>query len=929
MKSNPQNQYVSKLRAFSEVSSIIIIIISVLFLIGWAFDIIILKTPGLNFPAIKSNTAFSFLLIGISIWLLQEKRFNQRNILITRLLSLTVLLIGSLTLLEYIFSINLGIDQILFTESINAFQTAAPNRMSLVAALSILLIGISLLTLDNGKNRNFQLFQLLIIIVGFITFLVVLGYLYQTSIYPIRNTTAPSPYGSIILIVIVLAILASRPDKGFMEILTSNRIGGVFGRRIIPAIIIIPLILGWLRLLGEKTGLYDAEFGTAITIFSTILLLILLIWFSILSLDKTDIRRQMAEKDLKKSEKSLIEAQRIAHFGNWNWNIKTNELLWSDEIYRIFGLKPQEFGATYDAFLSYVHPDDRDFVNNAVKDALKGIGQYGIDHRVLRPDGEVRIVHELGKVFFGENNNPIRMIGTVHDVTESRIANERIKMQAELINLTHDAILVVDMDGKITFWNRGAEETYGWSRGEVLGKTTHELLQTKYPKPLDEIKSDIINYKRWDGELEHKKRDGTSIIVLSRWSLQKDETGKPMGFLEINTDITKRKEAEEKLETYLHELELSTEEIRRSHIELDALHRKYLDLFNSAPIGYITLNREGIIIEVNDTVVELMGFAKSYLTMNVFSLFITSNFKNEFYRILKKTIETGKRQTSELKLTKKDGTTFYALTEFIFSQADRQFKVTITDITRRKKLEEQMKELIEELKRSNDELQQFTYITSHDLQEPLRSIASFAQLLEKRYKGKLDPDADEYIDFMVDGAVRMKEMIQGLLDYSLVGTEGGKFRQVNVETALDNALSNLYVAIKENNAEITHDELPIVTADENQLIQLFQNLIGNAIKFKKHEVLPKIRISARKDPQKNEYVFSVSDNGIGMETQYTDKIFEVFKRLHTIDEYRGTGIGLAIAKRIVERHGGRIWVESELGKGSTFYFTIPVNLEKS
>lgn len=247
----------------------------------------------------------------------------------------------------------------------------------------------------------------------------------------------------------------------------------------------------------------------------------------------------------------------------------------------------------------------------------------------------------------------------------------------------------------------------------------------------------------------------------------------------------------------------------------------------------------------------------------------------------------------------------------------------LEDITERKKAEKKLKEIIEELERSNDELQQFAYITSHDLQEPLRTITSFTQLLERRYSGKLDKDADEFIEYIVDASVRMKQMIIDLLEYSRVGTQGHEFKLVDVDDVLHETENNLKSLIDENNVILTHDALPTVIADKLQLVQLFQNLISNAIKFKKENEPPKIHISAKKEG--NDYVFSVSDNGIGMESKYTDKIFEVFKRLHTIDKYKGTGIGLAVVKRIVERHNGHIWVESELGTGSTFYFTIPIN----
>ncbi|MGF7119078.1 sensor histidine kinase [Methanobacterium oryzae] len=241
-----------------------------------------------------------------------------------------------------------------------------------------------------------------------------------------------------------------------------------------------------------------------------------------------------------------------------------------------------------------------------------------------------------------------------------------------------------------------------------------------------------------------------------------------------------------------------------------------------------------------------------------------------------------------------------------------------------KKRISELDKLIEELKRSNEELEQFAYVASHDLQEPLRAIISFTQLLERRYKGQLDSDADEFMDYIIDAAERMQQLINGLLQYSRVTTQGNKFQPVNINNVVNDVLFNLRTSIEENNAEITVDKLPTVTIDKLQLLQLFQNIIGNAIKFKKPDESPKIHISANKDEERNEYVFSVVDNGIGIEPQYNERIFVIFQRLHTQDVYKGTGIGLSIAKRIIERCGGCIWVESSFGKGSTFYFTLPI-----
>jgi len=250
---------------------------------------------------------------------------------------------------------------------------------------------------------------------------------------------------------------------------------------------------------------------------------------------------------------------------------------------------------------------------------------------------------------------------------------------------------------------------------------------------------------------------------------------------------------------------------------------------------------------------------------------------------------------------------------------------TLEDITERKKAEERVIKKADELAQSNAELEQFAYIASHDLQEPLRMIASYLQLIERRYKGNLDANADEFIDYAVDGAKRLQNMINGLLDFSRVQTQGVPFARIDVEKILTDALNNEKIAIRDSNASLTHDPLPEVWADAGQIMRVFQNLIDNAIKFHGSEP-PKIHISARRDG--DFWIFSVTDNGIGFDPEYGGKLFTLFRRLHGV-EYPGTGIGLAVCKRIVERHWGKIWVESVPLKGSTFYFSIPVRGEGS
>ena len=256
-----------------------------------------------------------------------------------------------------------------------------------------------------------------------------------------------------------------------------------------------------------------------------------------------------------------------------------------------------------------------------------------------------------------------------------------------------------------------------------------------------------------------------------------------------------------------------------------------------------------------------------------------------------------------------------------FTLIKRKEKWDLIETTEHKRTEEELLFAMEKLQKSNHDLEQFAYVASHDLQEPLRMISSFLQLLQRRYEGQLDSDADEFIGYAVDGAQRMHDLINDLLKYSRVTTKGKDFEYVNMKEPLEHALTNLKLSIEENDAKVVpSNSLPIIHGDYSQMTQLFQNLIGNAIKYRSLES-PQIHISAKNE--NNKWLFSIKDNGLGINPKYADQVFKIFRRLHSNSEYDGTGVGLAITKRIIERHNGQIWVESEPGNGSTFYFTLP------
>jgi len=292
----------------------------------------------------------------------------------------------------------------------------------------------------------------------------------------------------------------------------------------------------------------------------------------------------------------------------------------------------------------------------------------------------------------------------------------------------------------------------------------------------------------------------------------------------------------------------------------------------------------------------------------------------------------------ELRLRRADGAEFWAEVAAVIldegSPSDEPHQgslIVVRNVSDRKQAEEALAHYARDLERSNQELEQFAYVASHDLQEPLRMVAAYVQLLAKDYGGQLSAEADEYIDFAVDGAKRMQRLIDDLLAYSRVGTRGQAFRPVNCEEVLGEVLSSLRLAVEESGATITAGPLPVVCGDRGQIYQLLQNLLANAIKFRA-AVPPIIHVSAALRPVErtqggsgdgSHWLFAVRDNGIGIEPQYNKRIFVIFQRLHSRTRYSGTGIGLAICKKIVERHGGQIWVESVPGYGSTFYFTLP------
>ncbi len=510
--------------------------------------------------------------------------------------------------------------------------------------------------------------------------------------------------------------------------------------------------------------------------------------------------------------------------------------------------------------------------------------------------GKITDVLYNANVYRNEAGQIQGVFAAARDVTDRKKAEAALQAERkrffDVLETLPTMIRLLRPDYQVAFTNRSFREKFGESNGRpcyeyCFGNTepckfceSHSVFKTGKPH-------------HW----EFTGPDGSAIDAYDFPFTDMD--GSPL-VLEMDIDITLRKKAEEQL--------------RAASLYSRSLLEASLD-----PL--VTINVVGKITDVNKATEEVTGCTRKELIKSDFSDYFTEPEKARAgYR---RVFTEGYVKDYPLAIRHKSG----RITDVLYNASLYRNEAgeiqgvfaAARDITERKAMENEIRQTLEELKQSNAELEQFAYVASHDLQEPLRMVASYVQLLERRYKGKLDPEADEFIAYAVDGANRMRGLIDDLLTYSRVSRLGKPFEPTDLESTLDIVLLNLQASIADSGAVVTHDKLPVVMADGGQLVQLLQNLIGNAIKFHGKEP-PRVHVSAQ--VKENEYLFSVRDNGIGIAPEYFDRLFKIFQRLHTREEYPGSGIGLAICKKIVERHGGRIWLESQVGKGSTIYFTL-------
>ncbi len=639
----------------------------------------------------------------------------------------------------------------------------------------------------------------------------------------------------------------------------------------------------------------------------------------------TDITaRKRIEEELYKREERLELAFLGADLGLWDWNVQTGAVSFNQQWAEMLGYSLDEIEPHVSSWERLAHPDDLAQAKELLDAHLEGCTPfYETEHRLRAKSGEWVWVLDRGKVVeWDTEGKPRRMAGTHLDITArkrlERQFAEKQKLLEAITQLVPDILYLYDVKQKSHIYiNKEVARLLGYSAAEIKERGATLILELIHPEDIPKVRKHIETVARaandaiYDLEYRIKNKEGGySWFYVREQVYERDEGGTPRTLFGVVQDITKRKRAEAALR--------ESEERFRTISELVSDYAYSVRIESETGIS---LTSEW----ATETLMRDFGFTPEEIAAG--RMWETSIYPDDASIVVERlqTLLAGQPSISEYRIFTKTGEIRW-LRDYahpVFAE-DSHRVVRIVgaaqDITERKGAEEERERYAAELRRSNEELEQFAYAVSHDLLEPLRMVHSYAGLLEEEHQEKLNAEAQEFLGYITDGAARMQRMIKDLLEYSRLSTRGKEFTPTDCEKLLERARHNLKFDIENAAAVVTHAPLPTVPADATQLERVFQNLLGNALKYR-GAAPPRIHIAAKE--REDDWLFSVQDNGIGIAPEYFEDIFVVFRRLHTQEEYEGTGVGLATCKKIVERHGGKIWVESKPGSGATFYFTIP------
>lgn len=660
------------------------------------------------------------------------------------------------------------------------------------------------------------------------------------------------------------------------------------------------------------------------------------IWFRVLAvptsegiaINAQDITEQKkSEKALMQGRVKLIEAQRIAHIGSYTLYYDNNTVEYSEELFRIFGWDPLTKNVTYDDIMKSIHPDDYEFVSRTIKNSIEQKSSIEFDYRIVTPDGEVKYLHTRRDPVFNDEGKLIGAFGTSMDITQRKLQELKLEEVLNKIQGSESRLLEAQRLAHVGSWEldlitgkrEWTEETFNIFEFDLEqgAPPMDKVIKSFHPEDRPWVTEKIMEglNKNIPVSFEARLLLPENKIKYVKYIARPvyNESGRLIKRVGAVADITELKFQQVKLEETL-------EQLQRSEAQL-------LEAQKLARLGNYSIDfKNGGKMQWSDEMYNIWELDKSKPLPPVDEVWkrVHPDDLEELNRMLYNQLPGGEKVETDFRILFPEGRVKFVhlITRVIFDENGtllRREGIEM-DITERKMAQLELERTLEKLERSNKELEQFAYIASHDLQEPLRMVASYMGLLEKKYGPELDEKAKEFIEYAVDGARRMSGLINDLLTYSRITTRAREFTEVDLNKTFSDVTHDLQILIQEKDARIYSSKLPVIKADPVQMHQLLQNIIGNAIKFH-GERTPVVNISAER--KKIGWLFSIRDNGIGIDPESFERIFQVFQRLHEMGKYPGTGIGLAICQKIVERHGGRIWVESKAGEGTTFHFTIP------
>jgi PAS domain S-box-containing protein len=936
MTSAQDDRLISSYKSFASYFSLFVIVVGLLVIYGWVFNIPFLKSILPDLATMKVNAALCFVLSGIALWLGKDEAASDKKIWIARGCAVLVTMLGLLTLGEFAFRMNFGIDQLLFKD-IETPQIAFPGRIGFTSAINFVLIGVGLyvLTLQAWKGESVS--QPLALVAGIIALLALIGYLYDVeSLHRVGRYSHMALHSAINFIMLAVGICCARPQKGLMKLITTNSVESKMVRRLLSVLLGIPIILGWLTLWGERLGMYDPTFALALMVILTTVLLSFVVWWNAGWLRRIDTERKQAEDELRYQARVLrrvsdavIATDEQLHITSWN---RAAEKMYGWKASEVIGRNASEI------VRSELTAEQRaETIQHLQENTVARSERL---HR--RRDGEPVYVEANTIALTDEQGKLTGFISVNRDITERRqveaaVAAGQRRLQA-LVEHAPDGIALLGLNGKLQQVTPSTEQILGYTLAEAVDQDPALLTHPEDLPALLGILNDLIQNPGQvvTTQYRFKHKDGSWRWLESTISnLIAEPSVQAIVF--NYRDITAHKQAQEEVLRLNEELEQRVRERTRqlevANHDLDNSRKEIQAILDSMSTLNAKVALDGTLLFVNKIAIQASGLSVDELMKTNFldgqwwayDLQVQQRVKTAFEKACsgltinydEKIFVFGQILTINFSLTPMLGEE--GQVEYILAEG--------RDITRRIHAEEEIRRLNQdlvhraaELEIVNKELESFSYSVSHDLRAPLRSINGFSYALLEDYSDQLSEEGQDYLTRIQAAAQRMGELVDSLLSLARVTRTPVEFRSVNLSNLAEKILTELQS--QQPNRRVTFSvSKDLIANGDRQLLQIaLENLIGNAWKFTSKREDAHIEVGAQNES--GGQIYFVRDNGAGFDMTYKDKLFGTFQRLHSAQEYSGTGIGLATVQRIIHRHGGHIWAESEVDQGTTFYFTI-------